>query len=138
MVKRESKYKTNKKVSKKPAHETKKHNADHKAAQNSSDGVSHIGGGLGDKGVIQTIDEITGTTCLKVYTDNSHYEIIDKKSQRKKKNRTKKGGLSDEEDKYEISKEAHGEYPKYKAHTVQDTKNEVNICKIFANSSLES
>ncbi|CAI2376155.1 unnamed protein product [Moneuplotes crassus] len=124
MVKKESKYKTNKKVSKKPTQETKKHNADHKAAQKLPDSIGHIGDGLGDKKIIQSIDEITGSTCLKVYTDNSHYEVIDKKSQRKKKNRTKKAGLSDEEDKYEGSKEAHEEYPKYKVQTLQDHKNE--------------
>ncbi|CAI2373075.1 unnamed protein product [Moneuplotes crassus] len=124
MVKRESKYKTNKKVAKKPAKEVNKYIANYSTFKKVQDDVGYIGRESDDIKVVQKVDNNDKTTKIKVYTDNSHYEVIDKKSQRKKKNRTKKGELSGEEEKLPISKGTHEGYQKYKAQTVQDEKDE--------------
>ncbi|CAI2376184.1 unnamed protein product [Moneuplotes crassus] len=88
MVKRESKYKTNKKIAKNKTSidiQIQEHlcynkvdfeNTQHRADQGKTAATFKKDG--------NPIPE------YRVYTDNSHYEVIDKKSQRKKKNNTKK------------------------------------------------
>lgn len=120
MVKRDSKYKTNKKVSKDNAANVNQYVAYHEThkKQHEADPFTPT---PGDEEYVKTYNKKTGQTTFKVFTDNEHYEVVDKKAQRKKKNRTMKSS-SDEEEKLSspTSKE-----PAYKVLTVGDAKQDV-------------
>ncbi|CAI2376712.1 unnamed protein product [Moneuplotes crassus] len=124
MVKRESKYKTNKKISKNTAFAMNTYICE--AEINHKYFPWWSGHKLipDDQKIIKEYNQKSEIPTIEIYTDNSHYEVVDKKSQRKKKNRTKKKLQDYAKQECIPSQTSCEELVKYKVQTVKDQNDE--------------